>query len=117
MIFQHHPDGYIIVGDVLLPVDEFLVYEPDYSGLPQGSIGRIYEPGVRHALTDGQKVTGGPLSWLEGDVYISKVEIYRIRHPNFTAMEQAIATFDIVQATQAALLATASPSPVDIRSS
>ncbi len=104
-MFQHHPDGYIIIQDVLMPLAEFLVYEPDYTGLPIGAIGRLYDPGVRHALTNGQQATGGPLPWPDGDVYLSKVEVYRTRHPNFPAMEQAVTTFEAVQAAIAASLA------------
>lgn len=42
--------------------------------LPAGAIERIYEPGVRHAISNGSAViAGGPQSWPIGDASIAAV--------------------------------------------
>jgi hypothetical protein len=78
--FQHHPDGWIIVrrGQNKVYSDTIANFEVDYgnpyTGLPEGFIGRYYEPGVNHYVhTDDTAVPQG-LSWLEGDAYIEAYE-------------------------------------------
>jgi hypothetical protein len=42
--------------------------------LPAGAIERIYEPGIRHAISNGSSVTGaGPRPWPFGDATIAAV--------------------------------------------
>ena len=60
-----------------IELNEFLEYEPRYGSLPEGMAVRIYEPGVRHTLSDGQNATGGPMPWEEGDQYLRKIDVYR----------------------------------------
>jgi len=77
IVFRHHPDGHIIIGDVLMDVAEFVQIWPTYSGLPTSVngmangdmiIGREYIPGSRHSLfTKGGAQLGGEYPWAEGD--------------------------------------------------
>ncbi len=76
MIFLHHPDGLIVIGALRYPLPEFLIDEPDYA-LPDGMLGRVYEPGVQHWLTDGSMQHAGPLPWPDGDAYLSREAEYR----------------------------------------
>jgi hypothetical protein len=74
--FQHHPDGYIFVrtssGTYMGTTDNFKKdYGGSYAGLPDGYIGRYYEPGVSHYLTTGDISAPQSLPWLEGDRYIA----------------------------------------------
>jgi hypothetical protein len=42
--------------------------------LPAGAVERIYEPGIRHAISNGSSVTGaGPQPWPFGDASIAAV--------------------------------------------
>jgi hypothetical protein len=75
-MFLHHPDGFIAIGELHYPLTEFLIDEPAYA-LPEGLIGRFYEPGVQHWLTDGSMQHAGPLPWAEGDNYLAKEAGYR----------------------------------------
>lgn len=79
-MFRHHPDGWLQIGGLVLPLDEFLIEEPGYA-LPAGMIGRIYDPAAgRHALTDGANQSGGPVPWPEGDGYLANEEAYRTNY-------------------------------------
>jgi|GEM_PF-6338439 len=84
MIFQHHPDKMICVGDFIYSLDEFLIDEPNYT-LRSDCIGRIYEQNVRHCSFTKDTSYGEPFPWAEGDMYLSKVDVYRaayeLRHP------------------------------------
>ena len=91
-IFKHHPDGFIFVGDLTLPLDEFLLEEPGYV-LPEGYIGREYAPGERHFLHTDDRADPQPLVWLEGDADVARVEVYRAhyeaRHPVDITQQEA----------------------------
>jgi hypothetical protein len=75
--FQHHPDGLIIIRKSAeeIYIDTIANFEADfgsaYSGLPDGYIGRYYEPGVTHQFTTGNAATPENLNWPEGDSYIA----------------------------------------------
>ena len=75
--FQHNPDGLIIVrkSEQEIYLDRITKFETDfgqsYPGLPDGYIGRYYEPGINHYLTTGDSATPQDLSWHEGDSYIA----------------------------------------------
>lgn len=75
--FQHHPDGYIFVrkSDLEIYQDTIANFQTDYGsaypGLPEGYIGRYYEPGVNHYLHSSDSATPQDLSWSEGDSYIA----------------------------------------------
>lgn len=71
VFFQHHPDGYIMIGPNRIAIADFLRYEPEYT-LPAEAIGRRYQPGVQHILTDGTTQSAGPSEWPEGDAYITR---------------------------------------------
>lgn len=46
--------------------------------LPPGAIERIYEPGVRHTISNGSSViAGGPMPWPPGDAAIAAVSTLR----------------------------------------
>ncbi len=75
-MFKHHPDGLIYVGETAIPLPQWERYEPGYA-LPEGYSGRVYEPGVRHALITATRADPQPLAWAEGDRYLSKGEHYR----------------------------------------
>lgn len=74
--FQHHPDGWIFIrtetGTYVDTIENFENdYGQSYSGLPDGFIGRYYEPGVNHYITTGSTAVPQPLQWSEGDQYIA----------------------------------------------
>ena len=83
-IFQHHPDGFIFINDISFSLDWFLTQEPNYSGLPEDAIGRLYVPTKRHHITimKGDTPTQFPGEidenhlWAEGDRYIANVQTY-----------------------------------------
>jgi hypothetical protein len=74
--FQHHPDDLIFVrteaGTYMDTIANFQTdYSSSYPGLPNGYIGRYYEPGVSHYVTTGDTAVSEALSWAEGDAYIA----------------------------------------------
>lgn len=78
--FQHHPDGKIFIrlAEDEAYCDTIANFEVDYgghyAGLPDGFIGRYYEPDVNHYVhTDDTAVPQG-LSWQEGNAYIEAYE-------------------------------------------
>jgi hypothetical protein len=74
MIFRHHPDGLIYLGNFSCTLEEFTDQRPDYT-LPEGVIGRIYRPDIIHALFDNESnQQGGPLPWTDGDEYIQNAD-------------------------------------------
>jgi len=85
--FKHHPDGHIIVGDLLMQLDEFMQIWPTYSGLPSQAdglangdtiIGREYIPGSRHSLfTSSDTQLGGEYPWPEGDAITDAIDTIR----------------------------------------
>jgi hypothetical protein len=74
--FQHHPDGFIIIRKLAeeIYIDTIANFEADYGqsypGLPDGYIGRYYEPGVNHYLHTSDIAVPQDLTWAEGDRYI-----------------------------------------------
>lgn len=78
MMFRHHPDGWIYLGELQLTLAQFLAVEPDYS-LPEGAIGREYVPEERHTVfsSDGLLPEFCVLPWPEGDLYLSQTEQYQ----------------------------------------
>lgn len=78
-MFHHHPDGLIIIrsGDKVYidTVENFMAdLGEDYPGLPDGYIGRYYEPGKTHYLTTGDTAHPQEREWPEGDRYIADIE-------------------------------------------
>lgn len=74
--FQHYPDGWIYVRtDKGIYCDTIVNFEADfgqtYPGLPDGFIGRYYEPGVNHYWHTGDTALPQNLSWSEGDGYLA----------------------------------------------
>lgn len=74
--FQHHPDDLIFIrtseGVYMDTVANFQTdYGSSYPGLPDGYIGRYYEPDISHYLTTGDSVLPQSLSWAEGYAYIA----------------------------------------------
>ena len=74
-MFRHHPDGYIQIGNLLYPLAEFMLDEPNYS-IPAGMIGRRYVPGDHHFLFDGTSQYGGDFPWQDGDQYLANEASY-----------------------------------------
>ena len=74
-MFRHHPDGLIYIDDVTIPLELFQRLEPDYR-LPDGYVGREYDPGAVHMLYTGNRADPRPLDWAEGDRYIGKKAHY-----------------------------------------
>lgn len=77
--FQHHPDGWIFIrtetGTYVDTIENFENdYGQSYSGLPDGFIGRYYEPGVNHYVHTNDTAVPQTLNWLEGNVYIEAYE-------------------------------------------
>ncbi len=75
--FQHHPDGYIFIRKSKSDIyqDTVANFQTDlgslYPGLPNGYIGRYYEPGESHYLHTDDNATPQDLNWPEGDAYIA----------------------------------------------
>jgi hypothetical protein len=74
--FQHHPDGFIFVrteaGVYQDTISNFQIdFGSSYPAIPNGYIGRYYEPGVSHYLTTGNISAPQSLPWPEGDRYIA----------------------------------------------
>jgi hypothetical protein len=76
--FRHHPDGWIYIDDIQIPLDLFLEQEPDYV-LP--FIGREYAQGKSHFLYTKTDQKGGEYPWNPGDVYIAKRKLYYTKRP------------------------------------
>lgn len=85
-IFKHHPDSYIIIenedNNILIPLDIFLALEPEYSGVPEGFIGREYIQGEENRIFTRKSEEYLDLEWPEGDSYIEKIEEYRELMPS-----------------------------------
>lgn len=102
--FAHHPDGFILVEDMVIPLDRFMAFEPGYTGLPAGVYSMDYQQNVRHTYTDGANVIGGgPVPWPEGDAYIANKAVYQDK----LNQEKLNIGFDAVQAQQAAAVSSA----------
>ncbi len=74
--FQHHPDGYIFIRTSSgTYMDTIANFKKDYGGfyldLPDGYIGRYYEPEICHHLTTGNNIVPQSLTWTEGDRFIA----------------------------------------------
>jgi hypothetical protein len=74
--FQQHPDGNIFVrtnsGVYSDTIANFQAdYGQTYPGLPEGYIGRYYEPGVDHYLHTNDSAIPQNLNWREVDAYIA----------------------------------------------
>ncbi|MBW4581799.1 MAG: hypothetical protein KME42_19705 [Tildeniella nuda ZEHNDER 1965/U140] len=74
-MFRHHPDGFIYLLDLQLPLDFWLTQEPTYT-LPAPATGREYVQAQKHTLSDGLEQWAGDLPWAEGDRYLSQVDAY-----------------------------------------
>lgn len=77
--FQHHPDGWIFIRtDQGVYADAIANFEVDYgnpyTGLPEGFIGRYYEPGVNHYVHTDDTAVPQTLIWQEGNAYIEAYE-------------------------------------------
>lgn len=77
MILRHHPDGFIYLADLCLPLEFFQAQEPAYA-LPEGAIAQEYDPEIpRRLLRSGDSQWAGELPWEEGDRFLAQVETYR----------------------------------------
>lgn len=90
-MFQHHPDGRLLIDGQGITLQEFNEHEPAYA-LPDGAIGRVYIPGQRHTLTDGQTQWGGPMPWPDGDRYLADAETYQPAAPPEPTLDELKAT-------------------------
>lgn len=79
----HHHDGFIrIVSDNKVYTDSIENFKVDlsaamdaeYPGLPDGHVGRYYNPGQSHYLTTGDTARPLQREWPEGDRYIADIE-------------------------------------------
>lgn len=76
-MFQHHPDGWIIINGVMFPLAFFKRMEPDYA-LADGFIGRTYVPNSLHVVYTGSSETPLSNEWPEGDNYLAKLAVYQL---------------------------------------
>jgi hypothetical protein len=92
MRFRHHPDGLIYIGSLVYPLEQFLIDEPEYS-LPDGIIGREYDPLNFHRLFNGTSQLDGGMPWADGDEYLSNEAAYRTAYDSrinaLPSLEQA----------------------------
>lgn len=77
-MFIHHPDGYVIINGLLVDIETWQRWEPEYRPPPEGYRGRIYQPGVRHDLLDALgNATQQALPDAAFDRYIEQEARYR----------------------------------------
>ena len=81
--FRHHPDGFIYIDDVSIPLSEFLIEEPAYTLPNQRAIGRNYDGVKDIAFSKNQEFDGNGEVELDG--YIAKLATYQA---NIAAREQ-----------------------------
>lgn len=74
--FRHHPDGWIYINDLEVPLEDFVKEEPKYN-LPKGWIGREYMQGEFHRLYDERNEKFLEKEWKEGDEYIKDYKKYK----------------------------------------
>lgn len=74
--FMHHPDGYFVIDGEKFNEDVFLSVEPGYT-MAAPAIGRFYEQGKGHWMTDGQNTLEGEYPWTQGDIYISRLSDFQ----------------------------------------
>lgn len=79
--FSHHPDGWIIINlnseKLIISLDDFLVLEPDYAGLPSGYIGREYKMNFENRVyTNSSEAFLNKASY-KLNKYISKLPFYK----------------------------------------
>lgn len=78
--FQVHPDGYVFVrakaGTYSESLDGFAIdFGAAVPPMPTGGICRVYDQGIRHAISDGNSViAGGDMPWAFGDRAIAGIE-------------------------------------------
>jgi hypothetical protein len=94
VIFRHHPDGLIYLGNLELPLEFFVSQEPGYS-LPAGAIERSYTQGDRHVLFDRANQWAGEMPWVEGDTYLAKTAQYQAAWDAFVEANQPAPGADI----------------------
>lgn len=76
-MFQHHPDGYIIINNVIFPLTFFQMMEPEYT-LPEGMIGRTYVPNTAHKVYNQNSEFVQELDWTAGNGYIANLSRYQL---------------------------------------
>jgi len=74
--FRHHPDGWIYINDLSIPLEDFEKLEPEYK-LEKGWIGREYFQGEFHRIYDGKNEKFLDKNWKEGDKYIRNYPKYK----------------------------------------
>ena len=76
-MFQHSDGTIFVRTDTGIYGDTLENFALDFGeaapSLPEGYIGRIYEPNVRHAISNGESVIGGPLPFDFGDLAIGAI--------------------------------------------
>jgi hypothetical protein len=72
--FRHHPDGYILINDKRIELDDFIKKHPDYE-LPIGYTGREYIQGRLHRLYTEKNEDYINVEWKDGDDYIKESSI------------------------------------------
>lgn len=82
MSFRHHPDNIIYINTLQIPLDFFKQLEPNYS-LPEGILSREYLPDSYHKLFDERGQWAGEMPWVEGNVYLTKVNQYKTLWDNY----------------------------------
>lgn len=99
--FLHHPDGYVNIGGLIVPLAWFLTQEPAYS-LPAECLGREYmqedhpviDDPSKHVLFTRFSQESGSLPYIDGDTYISKKSTYEIAYQAYLdqqALPQTVA--------------------------
>jgi hypothetical protein len=78
--FRHHPDGWIYIDDLQIPLDLFIEQEPAYR-IPEPFTRREYVQGKGHFLYTKEDQVAGEFPWGQGDVYIAKKKLYISKRP------------------------------------
>ena len=104
--FLHNPDNWITIEDdsgnsLTLMMNEFVQYEPSYTGVPAPYIGRTYVQDVSHILYTSNTQFAGDMPWKPGEMYIANLATYQ---KDRLAKQNVL----LAQSAQAALTSTTS---------
>lgn len=97
-LFHHHAENDLIRVECgpEIYVDRVDAFAIDNGAkvpvLPLGAIERIYEPGIRHAISDSSStIAAGPQPWPYGDATIAAVSSLRVAQAKRTAPPPKVA--------------------------
>ncbi len=73
--FRHHPDGWIYINDLVIPLKDFVSKNTEYK-LPRGWIGREYIKGEMNRVYSSNNEEFLDKEWKDGDKYIKQYDYW-----------------------------------------